>query len=232
MGEEKVSLVRLTCVFCARRNPFFACLARRISGFCYLRGKPFFIDENDKLILVDYKTDYLENGNEIKSMRMIPEGFQLEDSEKTNNMERFVPMSIHATLNEMTVFYDRLGKLFEERESLPVEALKKIQESKQEEPFFAPEDLEVLDKKIKTGERLPEEILEITSESGKFENVTGLWFYYSEDYNIYYRKSEAYEIELYYDSNLSLDESVKKFESGMKLSKYCNEIDSAIEKIS
>jgi hypothetical protein len=48
-------------------------------------------------------------------------------------MERFVPMSIHTTLNEMTVFYDRLGKLFEERESLPVEALKKIQESKQEE---------------------------------------------------------------------------------------------------
>ena len=82
-----------------------------------------------------YKAEYLdlENGNEIKSMRMIPEGFQLEDSEKTNNMERFVPMSIHATLNEMTVFYDRLGKLFEERESLPVEALKKIQESKQEE---------------------------------------------------------------------------------------------------
>lgn len=82
----------------------------------------------------------------------------------------------------------------------------KIQESKQEEPFFAPEDLEVLDKKIKTGERLPEEVLKITSQSGKFENVTGLWFYYSEDYNIYYRKSEVYGIELYYDSNLSLDD--------------------------
>ena len=79
-----------------------------------------------------YKATYTDFENTYE-MRMIPEGFQFENSEETNNMERFVPMSIHFTLTELDVFFKRLEHLFETRPSLPIEAIKKIQESKQEE---------------------------------------------------------------------------------------------------
>lgn len=79
-----------------------------------------------------YKTTYTDFTDTFE-MRMIPEGFQFENSEETNNMERFVPMSIHFTLTELDIFFKRLENLFKERPILPIEALKKIQESKQEE---------------------------------------------------------------------------------------------------
>ena len=78
-----------------------------------------------KVIYTDY-TDTFE-------MRMIPEGFQFENSEETNNVERFVPLTIHFMLQDLDIFYKRLKYLFDTKSSLPIEALKKIQESNQEE---------------------------------------------------------------------------------------------------
>lgn len=79
-----------------------------------------------------YKVTYTDFTDTF-TMRMIPEGFQFENSEETNNMERFVPLSIHFTLTELDMFYQRMKELFDTKPSLPIEALKKIQESKQEE---------------------------------------------------------------------------------------------------
>ncbi len=66
-------------------------------------------------------------------MRMIPEGFKFENSEETNNVERFVPLTIHFMLQDLDIFYKRLENLFNTKPCLSIEALKKIQESKQEE---------------------------------------------------------------------------------------------------
>ena len=79
-----------------------------------------------------YKTTYTD-GIDTVSMRMIPEGFKFENSDETNNVERFVPLSIHYMLQHLEIFYTRLENLFKTKKSLPIEALKKIQESNQEE---------------------------------------------------------------------------------------------------
>ena len=80
-----------------------------------------------------YKVTYTENFSDMETMRMIPEGFRFENTEETNEMERFVPASIHFTLLELDSFYNRLGELFTKTPTLPIDSIKKIQESNQEE---------------------------------------------------------------------------------------------------
>lgn len=78
------------------------------------------------------KFDITKDGQtEAREFRMIPDGgYSLTVPDQTKEMERLVPLSLHYQMGEDTGFFERLGRLYEERDTLEMEELKKIAESK------------------------------------------------------------------------------------------------------
>ena len=68
-----------------------------------------------------------------REIRIIPEGFSFENPEETGKMIRFVPYSLHCKMAEEEAMYCRLGELFDKRKTLPIENLKQISGSKEQE---------------------------------------------------------------------------------------------------
>ena len=68
-----------------------------------------------------------------KSLRIIPEGFSWGDPEESGVMQRFIPLSLHYTMQEDELFYNRLKEIWDKRLTMPIEGLKSISDSKEQE---------------------------------------------------------------------------------------------------
>lgn len=88
------------------------------------------INDYDKTSMT-YHIKYVVDGTEMEE-RIIPEGFNAEFSqgEKKDKLNRFIPYSTHFKLMEMELLYSRLERLYQERDTLEIEELKKLNGSK------------------------------------------------------------------------------------------------------
>lgn len=80
-----------------------------------------------------YLCKYKLADNEPKEIRIIPEGFSWGDPEETGEMKRFVPTSLHYQLQEDELFFKRLEDLWNERQTIDLDSLKTLSESKEQE---------------------------------------------------------------------------------------------------
>ena len=80
-----------------------------------------------------YNLKYKLADGVLKEIRVIPEGFSWGDPEETGIMQRFVPTSLHYLLQEDELFYKRLQEIWDSRETMPIESLKTLGESKEQE---------------------------------------------------------------------------------------------------
>ena len=88
-------------------------------------------------VSMSYKIKYWVEGlgqNEWKEERIIPEAFSLDflGAGVQQNMNRFVPRSIHCKLVETEIFYSRLFELFTKRDTMPISGIKSITGSKEQ----------------------------------------------------------------------------------------------------
>ena len=69
-----------------------------------------------------------ENGEDLlKRERIIPEGFSYNNPDESNWMHRFVPYSLHFKMGETETLYYRLKVLFETRNGMTFDEIKKLQ---------------------------------------------------------------------------------------------------------
>lgn len=90
------------------------------------------ISEFDPMTMTYLCKYNLSDGVE-KELRIIPEGFSWGDPEETGKMQRFVPTSLHYTLQEDELFYNRLQELYDSRDTLPLESVKLLADSKEQD---------------------------------------------------------------------------------------------------
>lgn len=82
---------------------------------------------------VTYDLKYKVIGEEVtKEVKIIPEGFSFENPEETGKSLRFLPLSMHFKVQEEKGFYDMLSSRFDNAETLSIEALENISESKEQ----------------------------------------------------------------------------------------------------
>lgn len=74
----------------------------------------------------------LDDGNS-QEMRIIPEGFSWGDPEESGEMKRLVPLSFHYTLQEDELFFNRLKTIWDSRDTIPLESVKILNDSKEQE---------------------------------------------------------------------------------------------------
>lgn len=65
-----------------------------------------------------------------EEIRIQPEGYEFCNAEETGKFKRLQPLSLHHKMMEDEFFFARLRELFNKRDTLPVEALKTISETK------------------------------------------------------------------------------------------------------
>lgn len=92
------------------------------------------------LITSTYEITYSleDKPNEILKERIIPEGFSLDIAGGgiQSYMNRFIPYSLHCKCIEEGFLYDRLKDLYDKRDTLPLDALKNISVSKEQEKLL------------------------------------------------------------------------------------------------
>lgn len=71
-----------------------------------------------------------KESDEVEKMRIQPEGYEFVNAEETGLFRRFQPFSLHHKMMEDELFFYRLQKLYEKRDTLRLEDLKVISESK------------------------------------------------------------------------------------------------------
>lgn len=76
-----------------------------------------------------YRIPKEKKSNKVK---IIPEGFSFENPEETKNSLRFIPLSMHFKFQEEKKFYELLSSKFDSTETLPIEALENISNSKEQ----------------------------------------------------------------------------------------------------
>lgn len=90
------------------------------------------IEDFDPLTMT-YLCKYELKDKVKREIRIIPEGFSWGDPEETGEMKRFVPRHLHLLLEEDELFFDRLKDLYESRPTMPLESIKTLSESKEQE---------------------------------------------------------------------------------------------------
>lgn len=83
------------------------------------------------------KYQVLDNGipeGTPKEERIIPEGFSFDVMGQglQNTMNRFIPYSCHLSVIEEEAYYKRVGDLFDNRDTIPFEAIKTLAQSKEQ----------------------------------------------------------------------------------------------------
>lgn len=101
-------------------------------------------DYSIKEVIIESITDYdpmtvtsilkyrLPEEKDTKEVRIIPEGFSFENPEETGKSLRFLPLSMHFKVQEEKKFYDTLLSKFDNTETLSIEALENISDSKEQ----------------------------------------------------------------------------------------------------
>lgn len=78
-----------------------------------------------------YKINYTMTGEtDSMEMRIIPEGFSFNQPDVDLSMTRFIPLSLHYAFMEAENFYLRLAELFDKRDTIPINVLQEITDSK------------------------------------------------------------------------------------------------------
>lgn len=90
------------------------------------------IDEYDPMTMT-YLCKYELKDKEKREIRIIPEGFSWGDPEESGEMKRFIPKHLHCILEEDELFYNRLQELWNTRNTLSLDSLKTLAESKDQE---------------------------------------------------------------------------------------------------
>ncbi len=72
----------------------------------------------------------VEDSKDIQEIRIQPEGYEFVNADETGLFRRFVPYSTHCIMVEDELFFARLEKLWQERDTLEFDALNTISESK------------------------------------------------------------------------------------------------------
>jgi hypothetical protein len=94
------------------------------------------IDDNDPMTMTSrIKYKVLKDGDDIdqvaeEEMRIQPEGYEFVNANETGKFRRFQPFSLHHKMMEDEFFFYRLADLYEKRDSMSLEELKTISESK------------------------------------------------------------------------------------------------------
>ena len=83
--------------------------------------------------LCKYRTIDEDKETSWREVRINPGGFSFENPEETGKMLRFIPYSLHCKIAEEEALYYRLGELFDKRKTLPIENLKQLSESKEQD---------------------------------------------------------------------------------------------------
>lgn len=85
-------------------------------------------------LTMTYRCYYnVEGTDEEQVVEIIPEGFSFGNPEETGKMIRFVPYSKHCEMTELELFLRRVGNLFDTRDTIGVDTLLKLQESKEQD---------------------------------------------------------------------------------------------------
>ena len=84
-------------------------------------------------VTMTYNCIYKTEDKKRHEVRIIPEGFSWGDPEKSGEMKRFMPYSIHCQLVEDEVFFDRLKRMYKSKENMNVNLLKYISDDKNQE---------------------------------------------------------------------------------------------------
>ena len=91
-------------------------------------------------VTITYEITYSleDNPDKILKERIIPEGFSLDIAGGgiQNYMNRFIPYSLHCKCIEEGFLYDRLENLYNKRDTLPLNSLKNISISKEQEKLL------------------------------------------------------------------------------------------------
>lgn len=82
---------------------------------------------------IKYRTEKMKD-TEWKEERIIPEAFSFDiaGSGIQNTMNRFVPRSMHCSMVETEMFYNRLFKLYAKRDTMPLIGLQSLNDSKEQ----------------------------------------------------------------------------------------------------
>lgn len=94
------------------------------------------IDDFDPLTMTWNAKYKLEHDETEKEVRIIPEGFSWGNPEETGEMLRFVPFPLHYQFQQDELFFGRLKELWDTRETLDLEFIKQISESKEQEAIL------------------------------------------------------------------------------------------------
>ena len=88
------------------------------------------ISDYDPLNMTYLTKFKVEDEEETREFRMIPEGYCWVETEDANYVQRFLPNSMHCRLVEDEIFYERLKDMWNEKETMSIESLKTLSESK------------------------------------------------------------------------------------------------------
>ena len=94
------------------------------------------IDDYDPMTMT-YNCHYKVAGDdEVKELRIIPEGYSFGNPEETGVMQNFLPYSTHCHLVEDELFYGRLKELYDTKDTMSIEDLSTISKSKDKESIL------------------------------------------------------------------------------------------------
>lgn len=91
------------------------------------------ISNFDPLTMTYHCFYFLENDEEEKHIEIIPEGFSFGNPEETGKMIRFIPYSLHCQMTENELFLNRISELYDSRETMSIDSLKMLQDSKEQD---------------------------------------------------------------------------------------------------
>ena len=72
----------------------------------------------------------IEDSEEVKEARIIPEGYEYSVGTDVDEFIRFVPYSIHTLMTEDQIFYARVADMYDSKEPIKFEDLRTISDSK------------------------------------------------------------------------------------------------------
>ena len=132
--------------------------------------------------LCKYKLSSDKPEDSDREIRIVPEGFSWGNPEETGEMKRFMPYSLHCQLVEDEAFWIRLSELWDSRDTMALEGLTTISQSKEKDAVLKYSHNIGALIKLESGELLWTRLhgLTLTHKAGnkyklKFENEKESW---------------------------------------------------------
>lgn len=85
-------------------------------------------------LLMTYQCFYfLGDDDTERQLDIVPEGFSFGNPDETGKMIRFIPYSSHCEMTERELFLNRVSELFDTRDTMSIDSLKMLQDSKEQD---------------------------------------------------------------------------------------------------